>query len=223
MFIFGPFATWLPILFFWAVLCYAALRYAMRSKPDVLRKFFSGFTFLRLAVLAAAFRIGYAIFLTFGQYYIWTQNSFTRTFLHASVSPSLPIWLTRTFPWVFDTSAGYFIFYSWGRFWMNAVLGLCAALLWWWFLRALRRRNERFFEEGEVELGFLSALIVGWPNIVLFVPLSFLAVVLVSVFRMAVLKRTLTTLGWSFLLAALATLAFGSALLDMVGFTVLKV
>jgi hypothetical protein len=222
MFLFGPFATYMPTVFFLGVFLLAGAAYLFRNNPERIPVLGRSVTFPILARITILFRIGFAVFLTCAQYYIWSQDAFTRTFLTAPLSPSLPVWAVRYIPWIFSSQAGYFIFYSWGRFWFNALLAVGISFLWWLFLGFLRRRNERFFEIGEPELGFLMALIVGWPGIVLFVPLVFAFVVLVSLFRSAVLKKPFTTLGWPFLLAALATLIFGNMLLTVLGFTVLN-
>ena len=80
------------------------------------------------------------------------------------------------------------------------------------FSESAEKYRERFFEEGELDLGFLSALLIGWPNFVVFVPLVFLSVVIIAVFRRVFLKELYTTLGLPMLLATLLVLAFGDFL-----------
>lgn len=106
---------------------------------------------------------------------------------------------------------------------MNVLLSIVVAFAFYAFLKALKKHNDRFFHEGETELGLLLALIVGWPNFVVFVPLVFLAVVLVSIFRGIYMKEMYTTLGTPMLLAALITMIFGSYLIGAFGLTVLKI
>lgn len=224
MFLFGPFALWLPYLFFGAVFVCAVVLTAIRARPGLLPKLRSAVSITILVRITVAFRVGFALFLTYGQYYAWSQNAFTKTLLHIPMNPvEMPFWIVRLFPWVFNTDIGYLLFYSWGRFWLDTILVVGVAALFFWFLRALERRNGRLFEAGEPELGFLMALLVGWPGVIAFIPLIFVSVVIVSVFRRLVMKQELTTLGWPFLVAALVTFVLGNTLLEVCGLIVLAV
>jgi len=144
-----------------------------------------------------AFKIAFVLAQTIAQYSVWSGNEFTRIFL---TSPNTGI---------LNFKGGYFIFYIWNRFWLSAVLGILIAWIFYKFLVFLRKYRERFLGEGEAELGLLTALLSGWPGFVVFVPLVFVSVALISVMRNAFMKEKYTTLGPSFLLAAAAILAFG--------------
>ena len=111
-----------------------------------------------------------------------------------------------------DVRHGYFIFYSFWHYWLSAILVIVVAFLFWLILKALQKYQSRFFEDGEVELGVLAALIVGWPGFVVFIPLLFLAVVLVSIFRMVFFKEAYTTLGAPMLFGVLLFLILGCSL-----------
>lgn len=169
-----------------------------------------------LAIILVASRIFYAIFLTAAQYYAWSKNVLTGFLLDSPLDQSLPA------PSLFKRF-GYFAFYAYGRFWLNAFIAIGVAFAFYLFLKFLKKRQERFFEEGETELGFLAALIVGWPNFVIFAPLVFVSVVLISIFRGFFLKEAYTTLGWPFLLAAFLTLIWGSWLIQIFHLGVLKI
>lgn len=155
-----------------------------------------------LVIILAAARILYAAFLTAAQYYAWLHGALTKLLLD---------------------SPRYFWFYAYGRFWLNAFIAIGVAFAFYLFLKFLKKYQERFFEEGETELGFLAALIVGWPNFVILVPLVFVSVVLISIFRGIFLKEAYTTLGWPFLLATLLTLIWGSWLIPIFRLGVLKI
>jgi hypothetical protein len=115
----------------------------------------------------------------------------------------------------------YFIGYSWMHFWFNFVLSVGVALVFYLFLKFLKKRNERFFEEGETEIGFLCALIAGWPNIVIFLPLVFILVVLESIFSNFFLKESFTTLGFAVILAAIIAFIWGGKIIAVLGLGVL--
>ncbi len=188
--------TWLPIVFFGVVFVLALLKYIFRSQP------FSVISYKSLVVSSISFRVFYAILLTVSQYYIWSKQEFTKFLVD---------------------SPGYFIFYSYGRFWLNVFIAVGVAFAFYLFLKFLKKYQERFFEEGETELGFLTALIVGWPNFVIFIPLVFISVVLISLFRRLVLKEVYTTLGWPFLIAVLITLILGDRLIQILNLGVLRI
>ncbi|MFH1193140.1 MAG: hypothetical protein V1656_02370 [Candidatus Jorgensenbacteria bacterium] len=211
----------LPAIFFWIVVALAAAHYlaAHLRVPILLPRV----PYRALAKCTAIFYPAYATLLTFGQYFVWSSDWWGKQFLNTSLAPSLPIPLIQLFPNFFGSRLGYFLFYSWGRFWLHALLAVGVAALFWWFLRMLKRRNERFFEEGETELGFLCALAAGWPGILPFLVLAFLLVLAVSIARRAIFGEAFTTLGLPFLIAAVAALAFGGALASFFGVSALAV
>ncbi len=106
---------------------------------------------------------------------------------------------------------------------MVIVASLMAATVFYLFLLFLRKYKERFFEKSEVELGFLLALTVGWPNFLIFLICSFLGVVLVSIIKLIFFKEAYTTLGLPFLLASLITLFLGNYFIKLFGLMALKI
>jgi len=178
-----------------------------------------------LIVVTVAFKVFNAVLLSAVQYYVWSNQEFTKLLINSPLSSEVPLSdaLRGVLGPILDSKLGYFLFYSWGRFWISALLTIGVAFAFYVFLKALKKYNDRFFYEGETELGLLMALIVGWPNFVVFVPLAFLSVVLVSIFRGIYLKEAYTTLGAPMLLAALVTMIFGSYLIGTLGLTVLRI
>ena len=194
---------WLPKIFFVIIFILAVLIYGLRKSIGLTKS-------RTLIISSISFHVLYAVLLTISQYYIWSQNKFTQLLLNSSLDLSMPV-------------SGYFLFYSFGRFWLNALITIGAAFVFYLFLKFLKKHRERFFEEGETELGFLSALIVGWPNFVVFLPLVFVFVVLLSIFRRVFLKEFYTTMGIPFLLAALIVLIFGNQIVDILSLGVLRI
>ncbi|MDI6820731.1 MAG: hypothetical protein QMD65_00945 [Patescibacteria group bacterium] len=222
-FLFGSFLTWLPRIFWWLVFVFAAILYIFRNKQKL---FFKLPTFLNYRFLIKSsiiFRIFYAILLTAGQYYIWSADAFGKLFLNSPLNSAVPLSLVQKLPWLFNHPLGYFIFYSWGRFWLNVFVSIGVALLFFWFLKFLKKHKERFFEEGEIELGFLCMLILNWPVNLIYVLFVFVFVVISSIFRSIVLKRNLTTLGLPFIFSSLILLIWGNALLMFLNLGILKI
>jgi hypothetical protein len=214
-FLLGQFLAWLPKLFFGLIFLVAALFY--------IRKRFERKVYIKLAKISVGFRFIYTLILMAAQYFVWAADAFSSALLKVPLDSSLPFVVVQKMPWLFGGRLGYFLFYSWGRFWLNFVLTVIVSLMLWLFLKFLRRYRDRFFEEGEIELGFLTAFISGWPAILVFLPTAFLFVILMSLSRMFLWQEKYTTLGYPFLLAALLTLLFGQKLLALTGLWILKV
>lgn len=203
----GNLATGLIILFL------AAAKYFNWFKN------FSKLSYKSLIWITIGFKIIYAGLATLSQYYVWSSNAFTKLLLNQNIIDfnAIKDVFGRSTAWIFDNRLGYFLFYSWGRFWMVVAVSLVVALAFYLFLIFLKKQKERFFEEGETELGFLLALLVGWPNFIVFIPIVFLSVVLVSAFRMVFVKEMYTTLGRPFLLAAFLVILSGNYIINWLG------
>ncbi|GMQ94995.1 MAG: hypothetical protein BMS9Abin13_105 [Patescibacteria group bacterium] len=187
---------WLPVVFFAGIFLYVAVRYLWY--PRRIR-------YVPLIAGVVSFRIFYAIFLSGTQYYVWLQNEFTKLLL----PPYQPI--------------SYFLFYSWGRFWLNAMIILGVSLVFWLFLRSLAVWKKDSFRKSEAGLGLLMALIVGWPHVVIFVPLSFVLAAIISLARLIFFGKSSVTLGTSFLLAALILFVWGDGLIELFNLGVLRI
>lgn len=114
----------------------------------------------------------YPAVLTVLQWYTWSRNSFTSLLLTLPLPKEVPFPSRIEFirP-LFEHSGGYFAFYSFGRFWTPAILSVLAALTWWGVLRLTRVAKLSVFSEEDTTLALIAALIVGWPRIIVFIPL----------------------------------------------------
>lgn len=159
----------------------------------------------KLIVAALSFSAILAIIKTINQYYSWSANELSQLLLppHQSIK--------------------YFIFYAFSRFWLGVLIGAGVSFLFYLFLKFLGKRQSRFFIKGEIGLGFLTALISGWPNFVIFLPLVFIFTVLIAVYRQLVLKELYTTLGYPFLLAAFVVFVFGNKIIEILNLVVLRI
>lgn len=144
--------------------------------------------FMMLAGVVVALRFLFAGIKTVLQYVAWTRSDFTKLFLppHQRIV--------------------FFLHYSWTHFWLNAFISVGVALLFFGILRVLQSYNHRYFESGETELGFVMALVVGWPQFIVFAPVVFLSVVAIGVIRGIFLRDPYTTLGLPFFIAAVVAM-----------------
>lgn len=128
---------------------------------------------LRLAAyLIATWYALHAALLTVLQWRAWSENSFTRLLLELPLPREvpLPILLEYARP-LLERAGGYFAFYSFGRFWTPAILAIFAALVWWGMIRLTQIMKPGVFSKEEAMFAFVAALIVGWPRIIIFIPL----------------------------------------------------
>jgi hypothetical protein len=161
---------------------------------------------LKIAVTTTLLFYPIAAFLeTYVQYSVWLNGGVGKNFL----PPVAPI--------------SYFLRYSFIHFWLGHLIGIALAVLFYLFLRLLGKRRPWLFLEGETELGFVCALIAGWPGFVLFLPLIFIMALPWTIFRQYVLKQERTTLSGAFLLAAGVVLLAGGWLIDWLGLGVLRI
>jgi hypothetical protein len=193
----NSYIAWVPKIFYPLAFIAAAAFYFLNKEKRAKR-------YQRLAIGIVCFRGAYALFETIGQYYVWSQNNFTRFFLppHQSIS--------------------YLFIYSGDHYWLNGVFAVACAALFVLLLKALRRHNERYFDDGEVELGAAVALIVGWPGFISFLLIVFPSVILVSIIRRIFFGELYTTLGGPFLVAALILAIWGGAIMDLLHLTMLS-
>lgn len=220
-FIIGPFLIWLQIIAFWVFLALAIILYVFRRDAERTKKITS---YKFLSVCIVVFKTLYVALTAAAYYYVWSANKLSELLLNSPLSGNVPPSIvTRLFPTFFNSDHGYFFFYVYGRYFINLFLAIGLALVFWAFLKLLKKRNERFFEEGETELGLVSALIVGWPNFVLFIPIVFLSVIAVSIIRGIVYKEAYTTLGWPFILSSFLCLAAGGWLIDALNLGVFRI
>ncbi|BCX16189.1 MAG: hypothetical protein KatS3mg098_418 [Candidatus Parcubacteria bacterium] len=201
-------SVWLPkIFFFFLTALLIFFFFKSRKKPE---SFSFKKALKKLVTGALVFYILFALFLTAIQYYLWSRFDFTRPFLKT------PVFLFTQKENFLSKLIGkegklnYFLFYSWGRFWLKVFIVFLVSFLWLFFLHSLEKSNPRFFEEGDKEIGLLGALICGWPQFIVFLIFSFLLVIIFSLFRSFFLKEKYTLLREPFILATLITF-FGNS------------
>lgn len=158
-------------------------------------------------LLPLGWQVFYPATLTVLQWYTWSHNSFTSLLLTLPLSKEVPFpsWIEFIRP-LFEHSGGYFAFYSFGRFWIPAILSVLAALTWWGVLRLTRVVKLTVFSEEDITLALGAALVVGWPRIIVFVPLFVVCTLFFMLFHK--MKGTMpTSLFIPLALAALGALA----------------
>lgn len=193
---------WLPIIGEWALAAAAVVLYLSMHRRAPERNVL---LIRRLLMIGAVFIFTLALLYTFLQYGVWKEDPFSQNLLppHQSIL--------------------YFVKYAGTHFWLAPLLSLIVSITFYGFLRILKHKNERFFEESEVELGAFTALLAGWPRMVVFFPAAFLAVLVIAGIKMARGSGAYTTLGLPFLIGLVASLACGFMILELLGLEFLAV
>ncbi len=163
-----------------------------------------------------------ATLFTVGQYYLWNTQSFTEGFLNAPLT-GVQVPLFHMIPWIFGSKLGYFIFYSFSHFWFEPILAGIVASAIYGGMRILKKHKERFFDDDEIRIGTLIALLVGWPNVIVFIIIAWCMVILYSLVNIVLIKQQYTAFGIPFFIAGIFTLLWGNKLLILLNLGVLKV
>lgn len=176
-------------------------------------------SYFKLILIAIGLHIFYALFITWGQYYVWASSDFTRSLLNSPLPKEVPFyeWLRP----LFENHLGYFLHYVLGRVWLNTfLLFLTSGMLYllfkvWEFYRG-------GFSKQSPELILILMLISGWPGVLVFIPLGFIFAILLFIFYYirTVLKgvppsTVLANIEPAFILATFVSLLLSRVILNM--------
>ncbi len=119
-------------------------------------------------------RILYGIFLSAGQYVHWFDNQFTRPLTYLPLPSGVPLpGLYALFGPLLRLRHGYFFDYMLSHFWLALFWGLLTTLLLYILLRALRAYRPHLLSALDINIFIAGSLIVGWPDILLYVIVAF--------------------------------------------------
>lgn len=193
---FAALIEWGPAILYFAIAVIAGFIYCRPVYMQARAR-----RFMRLAIVAIALRVAIAIGKTVVQYYAWLSSDTSRFLLPPYQSITV---LLR---------------YGWTHFGLNALISIGSAVLFLFILRSLRTYNARYFDDGEVELGFVMALVVGWPSFMVFVLAVFLSVIIVSIVRGLFYRQPYTTFGVPFLVGYVIALIVSGHLINVLKLT----
>ena len=134
---------------------------------------FKRISYTRLIIVAFLLQVFFGAGITWGQYYVWSHNEFTKTLLLLPLPnevslPSVLTWAQHYFYQPF----GYFLYYSLWHFWLSIVLVCVSALIFYLFLKVWQFYRGGFLPNGP-EIIVLLMLLVGWPGTLVLIPLGF--------------------------------------------------
>lgn len=173
-------------------------------------------SYWKLILIAALLNILYGLFVTWGQYYVWSNGSdLTRSLLNLPLPKEVPFpfyltW-TRLF---FEHQLGYFSYYVLGRFWLNILISFLISGVLYFIFKIWKSRRGNFTEHGP-EILLLLMLISGYPGILVLIPLGFIFAVLWAGFYYFKGNQAVN-IEPAFILAAFFALLFSRIILNMV-------
>ncbi len=211
----GQAPVWLFFVLELASLMVAGFYYA-KSRSDLKAVFY------RLFWIVLALKLLKPAFFTWSQWYVWHVSN--PDFLLAPLSPNLKLlgWLD-IFSFLKDVSGGYFIFYSFGRFWFGVLIALAAATLWWLVLKLLAKRRPEAMRPEELSLAWITAAIAGWPGFILYVPMSLGFAVAGVLYLTARKIDSRLPIGWPMIAASFLVAVAGTFLIGLLGLSVYKI
>lgn len=126
-----------------------------------------------LLFIAIGLNILYGAFLTWGQYYVWSlisdvSRSLLTLPLHAQVPFASYLEWTR---FIFNGNHGYFMFYVFGRFWLNIIISFVVAVVLYFIFKVWKLYKGGFQEKGPLFILILM-LISGFPGVLVTVALG---------------------------------------------------
>jgi hypothetical protein len=167
------------------------------------------------------FHLGLAIFKTVLQYWVWNQSQLTQLLLNMPAKDPASNWFIQL-PFFSKFSHGYFLFYIWNNFWREALFSLAAAFIAYGIFFLLRRHDPSLLTSQENELILLMALLVGWPQIILLLPLVLLLTLIFILSKMVFRRRAFCSLVWPLFISAALMLIFNRLAAEWL-FTLFKV
>lgn len=168
-----------------------------------------------LVAITVVLHLGYAAFLTWGQYVVWENNEFTKIFLAEPLSPDAP--LPIIFEWTrpyFERPLGYFAFYSFGRFFSGIIALFVMTGMLVAFLKIRARYRPINFAENDISAIALAVLIAGWPGVIALIPLGFLCAIFISLGARILYGIERIYLPPAFLIVAPIALTWGASILE---------
>jgi len=226
-FLLGKYLNYLPSFFYLLIFISAAALFLFRKKTvnttstassdksedageeneEKFSKLKKSFGWLAFAVIL--FEILYALFLTFLQYKAWQGSSLTRIFIHSPIGQEVPLFgLFKAFNFLRKVKSGYFIYFSFYRFWLTPLLSILASTLFYGFLRLLLLYRSSLLYSYEATLAFLLALLTGWPNFFTFIFLFLILFLLVSIY-VFIRGRKTSNIAPALFLACILVIIFG--------------
>ena len=215
-FFFNQFLVYFPLFFSFSILIVVCLKCFFSEYK--LFKFLKKISVRNLIFFVIGGTIFFDLFLSFLQYFVWLNSDFSRFFLP---------------PY---TSVNYILQYTFNHYCLADILAIFTAALLYLILMISRKYKEQVINLADIHIIFLTCLLLGWPKLLIFIPLFFMIALLdkainlilssnLSVFKILInkisFKNQTVSLKRALILAALLVFFFANYLLSFTGLDVL--
>jgi hypothetical protein len=171
---------------------------------------FKNVSYKKLIISAFGLNILYGLFITWGQYYVWSiSTDYVKSLVTLPLSKEtpLPYLMEWTRP-IFEKDFGYFLYYVLGRFWLYIIISFIISGFLYFIFKTWKSQHGNFRDDGP-QLLLILMLIVGWPGILVLIPLGFILSILYSFMFYFKGKREVD-IEPAFVVASFITLIFGN-------------
>ena len=169
------------------------------------------------------FLLTYPAILSILQWWVWSRDTFTRTFLALPLSPlvSLPPWLSPIRA-LFAHAGGYFAFYSFGRFWLHSFIVLACAGLFLLVMRSVSYMKPGSISDQDMSLAFIAGLLAGWPGFPVFLIVFSMSAIIYALYN-AVRGHMSFSIAFPLIFSSAATVVLGNWLITIFHLSVLNI
>lgn len=199
--------NWSPIIFYPAVLFVTVWVYFWPKTQPVLPKLY-----FWLSVSVIGFRVLLNLVQSITQYIVWSRDGLGRVFLTLPLDEASPS-ILNNLPWIFHQPKGYYLYYILSRFWQDTLIIILVAFFIWLLLRLVKNYKPAFFLPQDLPLVFLASLILGWPNLILLVPLVLILAVVLYLFEIILKRQLYSALGLLVLIALVVIFFCGNSIM----------
>jgi hypothetical protein len=197
--------VWLPWSFSLVILLLVVIKLWFKRYQIYRSLKLEKLSFFRLIKLTVGVTIFFDLFLTVLQYLTWHYSAFSRFLL----PPYQPL--------------SYFWGYSFFNFWLADLLSLAITLLFFSVFKIIKKLKRDTGSGEELSLILLLSLVLGWPKMLIFIPLFLVLSFLYILINSVVFKKKNTSVAVPSLVSALIVFFFGFYLVNLLGLSVLTV
>ena len=209
-------ATWFPLVY--KVFAIIGLYFLLNNKTENKLSGVIKYIFLLLIV-----KMAYLLYLSILQHFVWSGDGMTRLFLIQPVTDVVAG--SDFFNWLghlFGGELGYFLFYCFGRFWLNTFIVLICSVL---ALTVIYLIGKFLLKKSWGELVYpisviAGFIIIGWPELLIYLLILAILAIFISFISFSKLIRYFPQL---IIIAICFSAIFGKYLINLLGMGVLGV
>lgn len=169
-------------------------------------------SFLKLVFIAIGLNIFYGLFVSWGQYYVWSHGNFiTKDLLTLPLPKTTPLLMEWIRP-LYEHHWGYFLHYVIGRVWTNILVSFLISGAFYLLFKFWNFYRGGFLEQGP-ELLLALMLVSGFPDVMVLVPLGFIFTILLFTFYYFKKGHKIVDIEPAFIFATLFALLFTNIIL----------